>query len=167
MRPGWPAYIGGPIPLACDGGRNITRRLYHPLGSRHIISLWCRHCSPVMLRHSDGQEGQQVGQGAVRHVVEDHSQIWPMPTSLNPSHVGIAGNGAADALKGTAENSYTHLFTIPARFLPSHGFLLTSRWQETCDQSLGNKLYATKPKPSHRLPSVRWFRRKKVIIFTL
>ena len=65
-----------------------------------------------MLRHSDGQDGQQVGQGAVIHVVEDHSQIWLMSTSLNPSHVGIAGNGVADAdVKQTAKNTYPSVYS--------------------------------------------------------
>ena len=66
--------------------------------------------------HSDQQGGQQAGQGAVRHLVEDHSRTRPMPLSFIPSHVGIAGYEVAVAAgKCAAENPFTGQFSLSGR----------------------------------------------------
>ena len=86
-----------------------------------------------------------------------------------PSHVGIAGNEAADtAAKRAAGKPCTRRFPLPARdFFPAMTSFLNSRWQETWDHCRGNKLYAIKPNLSQWSSSSRRSRREEVVLCRL
>ena len=86
-----------------------------------------------------------------------------------PSHVGIAGNEAADAAaKRAAEKPCTRRLPLHAGdFYPTIASSLTRQWQETWDQSHGNKLYAIKPKLSPWNSSSRKSRREEVTLCRL
>ena len=86
-----------------------------------------------------------------------------------PSHVGIAGNEAADAAaKRAAQRPCSRRFPLPAKDLyPTVAALMRNSWQEAWEQCQANKLFVLKPRLSSWQSSSRKCRREEVTLCRL